>query len=51
MGYINKKDTNGTKPLLQEGELGYDKYPAGGDEGRVYVGTGSENIAIAKKSK
>ena len=51
MGYINKKDTNGTKPLLQEGELGYDKYPAGGDQGRMYVGTGSENIAIAKKSE
>lgn len=51
MGYINKKDTNGLKPLLQEGELGYDKYPAGGDEGRMYVGTGSENIAIAKKSE
>lgn len=51
MAYINKKDTNGTKPLLAEGELGYDKYVAGGDVGRVYVGTGSENIALAKKSE
>lgn len=49
MAYINKKDTDGVKPLLQEGEFGYDKYPAGGDVGRVYVGTGAGNIAQAKK--
>jgi len=46
---INKHDTNGAKPLLSKGELGYDDYPAGGDVGRVYVGTGTENIALAKK--
>ena len=51
MAYITKKDTNGIKPLLQEGELGYDKYSAGGDIGRVYVGTGSANIALAKRSE
>ena len=48
---INKHDTNGTKPLLSKGELGYDDYTAGGDTGRVYVGNGSENIPQAKKSE
>lgn len=46
---INKHDTNGTKPLLGKGELGYDDYTAGGDTGRVYVGTGTENIALAER--
>lgn len=46
---INKQDTNGTKALLQVGELGYDNFSAGGDVGRVYVGNGSANIAMAKK--
>ena len=48
---IVKQDLNGVKPLLQTGEFGYDNYPAGGDSGRVYVGTGSENIPLAKKSE
>ena len=48
---ITRQDKNGVKPLLQTGELGYDNYPAGGDDGRVYVGTGSENIPLAKKSE
>lgn len=48
---INKHDTNGTKPLLGKGELGYDDYTAGGDTGRVFVGTGTENIAQAKKAE
>ena len=48
---INKQDTNGVKPLLQVGELGYDNYPAGGDAGRVYVGDGTINIALSKKSE
>lgn len=48
---INKHDTQGTKPLLGKGELGYDDYTAGGDAGRVYVGTGTENIPVAKKSE
>ena len=48
---INRHDLDGVKPLLQTGEFGYDNYPAGGDEGRVYVGTGSENIPLAKKSE
>ena len=51
MAYINKKDTDGNKALLQEGELGYDNYPDGGDVGRVYVGKGDENIPLAKKSE
>ena len=49
MAFINKHDTNGTKGLLAKGELGYDDYAAGGDTGRVYVGTGVENIALAER--
>ena len=49
MAFINKHDTNGTKGLLAKGELGYDDYAAGGDTGRVYVGTGTENIALAER--
>ena len=48
---INKHDTDGIKPLLQKGELGYDDYTSGGDVGRVYVGTGAANIALGKKSE
>ena len=48
MSKIVKQDTNGVKPLLQTGELGYDNYPSGGDAGRVFVGTGTQNIAQAK---
>ena len=51
MSIITKQDTNGVKPLLSTGELGYDNYPTGGDVGRVYVGTGTENIALAKKTE
>ena len=51
MARINKQDTNGTKATLATGEFGYDNYPAGGDEGRVYVGTGSVNLPLAKKSE
>ena len=51
MSIIVKQDTNGVKPLLQVGELGYDNFPAGGDVGRVWVGTGTSNIAQAKKSE
>ena len=51
MSLIIKQDKNGVKPLLQTGELGYDNYPAGGDSGRVYVGTGSVNIPLAKKAE
>ena len=49
MSKITKQDTNGIKPLLDTGEFGYDNYLAGGDSGRVYVGTGTENIPVAKK--
>ena len=51
MSLITRQDKNGVKPLLQTGEFGYDNYPAGGDDGRVYVGTGSENIPLAKKAE
>lgn len=51
MARIIKQDTDGTKPLLVKGGFGYDDYVAGGDEGRVYVGTGTKNIALAKKSE
>ena len=48
---INRQDTNGVKPLLQTGELGFDNFASGGDKGRVYVGNGASNIALAKKSE
>ncbi len=48
---ISRQDLDGVKPLLQTGEFGYDNYPAGGDSGRVYVGTGSENIPLAKQEE
>lgn len=48
MNRINKIDSDGVKPLLGLGELGLDNYPAGNDVGRVYVGTGTENIPLAK---
>lgn len=51
MGIINKQDTNGSKSILGKGEFGYDDYAAGGDAGRVYIGDGTENIALAKKSE
>lgn len=51
MSIIARQDTNGTKPLLQTGELGYDNYAAGGDKGRVFVGTGTENIELAKRTE
>lgn len=51
MSIIVKQDTNGVKPLLQVGELGYDNFLAGGDAGRVYVGTGTENIALASRQE
>ncbi len=51
MSLITRQDKNGVKPLLQTGEFGYDNYPAGGDSGRVYVGTGSVNIPLAKKEE
>ena len=48
---IVKQNKNGVKPLLQTGEFGYDNYPAGGDSGRVYIGTGNENVPLAKKEE
>lgn len=48
---IVKQDRDGSKPLLEVGELGYDNYPVGGDAGRVYVGTGSSNVMLAKKTE
>ena len=52
MGFeILKRDTNGIKGLLNKAEFGYDDYPAGGDEGRVYIGTGTENIPLATKGE
>ena len=55
MGYINKKNKVGgvseSSPLLLEGELGIDLNAANGDVGRVWVGTGTTNIALAKKEE
>jgi len=51
MAQINKIDTDGNKGLLAKAEFGYDAHTAGGDEGRVYVGTGSTNVALATKEE
>lgn len=51
MAQIRKIDTDGNKGLLAQAELGYDGHVAGGDEGRVYVGTGVENIGLATKAE
>ena len=48
---ITKVDTNGNKGLLAQAEFGYDAHTAGGDEGRVYVGTGTANVALATKEE
>ena len=42
-------DTDGTKGLLPEGHLGYDKATA--DRGRVAVGTNTGDVLLAKKSE
>jgi len=52
MSKILYVDTDGTKGSLPEGALGYDAYAAGGDEGRVGVGTaGGTNILLSKKEE
>ena len=50
---ITTIDTDGIKNrVLAEGEFGYDGYAAGGDEGRVYIGTNEAgDIALAKKAE
>lgn len=48
MSTIRRIDTIGTKTLLHMGEFGLDMYVAGDDTGRVYVGTGIENIPVAR---
>ena len=45
-------DTDGTKGSLPAGTLGYDAYAAGGDEGRVAVGTArGTDILLSKKDE
>lgn len=52
MSQIKYVDTDGDKSrLLPFRYFGLDNNPAGGDVGRVYVGTGSENIPLAKKAE
>lgn len=51
MALVNRQDTDGIKALLRKGEFGYDDYPAGGDTGRVYIGTGNKNIPLAQKEE
>ena len=51
MALINKHDTNGVKGTLDKGEFGFDDYVAGGDQGRVYVGNGTVNNALAFKDE
>jgi hypothetical protein len=47
MAYINKQDTIGTKTPLDKAEFGYDDYVAGGDAGRVHIGTHEGNKKLA----
>ena len=47
MAVIRRIDTIGIKTILKKGEFGLDLVP-GGDKGRVYVGTGTENIPLAR---
>ena len=47
MSTIRKIDTINVKNPLDIGEFGLDMVP-GGDEGRVYIGTGIENIPLAR---
>jgi hypothetical protein len=49
MAYINRKDSNGVKSLLAEGELGLDT--TGSDDGRIGVGTATGNVLLAKKDE
>ena len=49
MSRILYVDTDGTKGLLPEGYLGYDKVTA--DRGRVAVGTNTGDVLLAKKSE
>ena len=49
MALITKHDTDGNKGLLAKGELGLDD--TGLDAGRVYVGDGTNNVPMAKKSE
>ena len=52
MSKILYVDTDGTKGSLPAGTLGYDAYAAGGDEGRVAVGTASgTDILLSKKDE
>jgi hypothetical protein len=52
MSTIKYVDTDGNKSaLLPKGTFGYDDFQLGGDKGRVYIGTGEENLPLAKKSE
>ena len=46
---IIKQDTNGSKPLLEIGELGYDNYPIGGGVVSSVSIDGSANTCIITK--
>ena len=56
MSLVRKIDNDGVKGPLKLGEFGLDMYTAGGDEGRVYIGTGAaaavpRNIALGTKEE
>lgn len=48
MALIRRLDTIGVKTLLRKGEFGLDMHTSGGDVGRVYVGTGTYNVPLAR---
>lgn len=48
MSVIRRIDTLGVKTKLDKGELGLDMVDGSSEKGRVYVGTGTENVPLAK---
>lgn len=48
---VDAMDRDGIKTVLPKGAIGYDDYVPGGDAGRVYIGTGTANIPLAKKDE
>lgn len=48
---VDAMDRDGIKTVLPKGAIGYDDYAPGGDVGRIYIGTGTANIPLAKKDE
>jgi len=50
MAIIRKIDHNDSKSLLRLGEFGMDVTPGGATENTVFIGTGTQNIALSASS-